>query len=74
MSEKNMVVGTSNGLAGYFAVLYDKQTMEPWQTGVGRYKTRLGAALEAKVWAETGGYPLDSQTRSVIDSAKKSEN
>lgn len=50
-------VGVTCGLRGYFAVLYDKDG--PIQTGIGSYKTRDGAILEAKDWAKAEGLIAD---------------
>ena len=49
-------VTVTHGLRGHFAVLmyYDEAGgyWEPWQSGIGSYKDRDGAAREAREWAE----------------------
>ena len=52
-----------NAISGYFAVLmsYDEglETYLPYQTGIGRYKTRKEAEKEAKMWAEMEGIEVE---------------
>lgn len=50
-----------HGMSGYFAVMMwwnseeadiPEGFWEPWDTGFGRYNTKLAAEIEAKSWAE----------------------
>ena len=57
-----MFVTTTHGMSGYFAVMMWYNTedgpegfWEPWQSGIGRYKTKGPAIAEAKAWAESEG-------------------
>lgn len=48
------------GMSGYFAVLMCWNSeldgfWEPYQTGIGRYKKRKQAEIEAKAWAKDEG-------------------
>lgn len=49
-------ITVNNGMAGYYAVYmaYNREfgAHEPWQTGIGRHKTRAKAEVEARLWAE----------------------
>lgn len=56
-------ITTSHGMSGHFAVLMtwvkyddplykDEGQYEPWNTGIGRYKTKAEAEVEARQWAE----------------------
>lgn len=47
--------GTTQGLRGYFAVMWDAKTGEPIQTGFGSYKSSKEAARDAAEWAEAEG-------------------
>lgn len=49
-------VTVTYGMRGFFAVLVDGTTHEPIQTGVGSYKTREEADIEARSWAESDGH------------------
>jgi len=54
---------TSHGMAGYFAVeMWWNEDhggfWEPWDTGIGRYRTRKAAYEEAKTLANIGSIPL----------------
>ena len=52
----------TSGMRGYFAVHMTPDTelgfCEPWQTGPGSYKSKIGAVPEAKSWAESEGLPF----------------
>lgn len=50
-------VTITSGLRGYFAVLvvWCENGYEPWQSGIGSYKTREEAIPEAEDWAESEG-------------------
>ena len=51
----------TSGMRGFFAVLMtpnvDDGYCEPWQTGIGSYKTSEKAVPEAKEWARTEELP-----------------
>ena len=56
MSETNHkpYITTTKGMRGWFAVLvhWDSEGFwEPWQTGIGSYKTQSEAEKEAREWA-----------------------
>lgn len=51
----NAYVTITSGLRGYFAVLVVDD--EPWETGLGSYKTAEDAVPEAKSWAEAEEIP-----------------
>lgn len=53
---KRKLIGVTNGMAGWFAVLYDD---EPIETGIGRYETRAEAEDEGRSWAQADGYYTD---------------
>lgn len=42
-----LLVGVSNGVSGWYAVVYDSETGEPQYTGVGRYMSVQEANYEA---------------------------
>jgi len=42
----------ASGMRGYFAILYDLETNECVQTGIGSYATKREALEEAADWAE----------------------
>ena len=56
-------ISVTHGMSGYFAVKYwwnDEHPelggfWEPWDTGLGRYPTKLGAREEAVAWAADEG-------------------
>jgi len=50
-------IGVTNGLRGFFAVLYDDEG--PIQSGPGSFKTAKRAAFEAQDWATSERIPLD---------------
>ena len=51
-----LFITVSKGIAGYFALLADKDG--PIQTGIGRYKEREKACREARHWAQIEHLPL----------------
>ena len=61
-------VTVTHGMSGFFAVLVwwnaelgdgpDDGFWEPWNTGIGRYKTSHEAAVEAEQWAEAEELPF----------------
>lgn len=55
-------VGIGNGIRGYYAMLYDGDTGEPWQTGDCSFADAAGAYAEAAAWAEAEGLPFDAPT------------
>ena len=52
-------LGVTQGMRGYFAILYDGDTGEVWDSGIGSYATREGAEREAQEWAEMERLPFD---------------
>jgi hypothetical protein len=50
-------ITTTSGMSGFFAVMmWDGMGFdEPWETGIGRYKTSAPAVTEGKQWAEAEG-------------------
>jgi hypothetical protein len=56
-------VEVTSGMRGFFAVLlWDGMGFpEPWETGIGSYKTAAQAAVEAQQWAEAEG--IEFRTR-----------
>jgi hypothetical protein len=50
-------IGVTNGLRGYYAVLYDQDG--PIQTGIGSYETPEEAACEACDWAASEDVPVE---------------
>lgn len=61
-------ISIAQGMSGHFAVelwLNDKDSEcpfpEPWQTGIGRYKTPEEAFDEATYWAEGEELPLEAR-------------
>lgn len=61
---RNHQIGVTQGMSGYFAVMYaeyeDKPgewTMDVEQTGIGRYEDWESAASEAKDWAKLDNVP-----------------
>ena len=50
-------VTVTSGISGFFAVMIwlnpDGDFEEPWETGIGRYKTSEKAKTEGKFWAES---------------------
>lgn len=50
-------VTVTSGMRGYFAVLmtYENGYWEPWQTGIGSYRTADEAWREAQDWAAADG-------------------
>lgn len=50
-------VGTTQGVRGFFAVLYDQDG--PIQSGIGSYATQEEAKQEARDWARSEGLPCD---------------
>jgi hypothetical protein len=52
-------ITVSSGMRGFYAVLmcWDKvdQFYEPYNTGIGSYKTKREAVIEAKEWADAEG-------------------
>jgi hypothetical protein len=67
MTEKtsNFRIDVSLLGSGYAAVCYCDVTddhgtyTDVHQTGIGRYKTHKEAAIEARIWSESDGIPLD---------------
>lgn len=57
MAHLKRVIGISQGMSGWYAVLYDDEDVI--QTGIGRYPERGGAEVEAAGWAEAEGIDLD---------------
>ena len=47
----NPIFQVSNGMRGYYAIVYDENTSECIQTGIGSYETYKEALLEAAEWA-----------------------
>jgi hypothetical protein len=68
------MIGITNGLRGYFAVLYDE--CGPIQSGIGSYETPEGAADEARDWAvsEGGIHLLDNNTQEILYGRFKNRN
>lgn len=55
-------ITVTSGIAGYFAVMIWRNPElggfdEPWDTGIGRYKKRERAVIEAQSWVKEGGIP-----------------
>lgn len=57
-------VTVTSGLRGYFAVLIVDD--EPWQTGVGSYRTEVEAVPEAESWAKAEDVPYVGPERRRI--------
>lgn len=58
MSKKKPYICVTSGMSGYFAVMIstdEEGFEEPYQTGVGRYKSFEEAENEAKMWAKDEG-------------------
>lgn len=55
-------VGVGYGLRGHYAMLYDAETGEPWQTGDCSFADSAGAYAEAAAWGEAEGLPFDTPT------------
>ena len=53
--------GVSQGLRGYYAIVYDATTGEPIQTGIGSYDNEREAAVEAAEWAEAEHWSLEAE-------------
>lgn len=53
-------VGVGYGLRGHYAMLYDADTGEPWQTGDCSFADAAGAYAEAAAWGEAEGLPFDT--------------
>lgn len=53
-------VGVGNGIRGYYAMLYDADTGEPWETGSCSFAEASGAYAEAAAWGEAEGLPFDT--------------
>lgn len=60
MANLKRTIGVTQGMSGWYAVLYDAEG--PTDTGIGRYPDRSGAEVEAAGWAEAEGLPLDFET------------
>jgi hypothetical protein len=61
---RNHYITTTFGISGYFAVMRAEYEDEPgeWMednvtTGIGRYRTKERAIIEAKQWAKEEGIP-----------------
>ena len=52
-------IGVTQGMSGFFAVMYDIETHEPYATGVGRYPMWDLAAKEARAWQEAEGESVE---------------
>ena len=52
-------VGISNGMRGYYVVIYDSETMEAIYTSPASYPNRYGAEHEAREHALDMGVPCD---------------
>jgi hypothetical protein len=50
-------IGLGQGMAGYYAVLYDNEG--PIETGIGRYETSVGAEEEARDWSQSEDVYVD---------------
>lgn len=57
-------LGVTQGLRGYFAVLYDNE--DTIQSGIGSYSTAAEAAVEADEWSRAERVPLDESTRALL--------
>lgn len=53
-------IGVTNGLRGYFAVMYDSEG--PIMTGIGSYKSSEEAWAEAITWAKAENIPHDRES------------
>lgn len=57
--EHKSYVTVTHGMRGFFAVLMwwnpDPGFWEPWQSGIGSYKSGKEAAAEGRIWAEAEG-------------------
>ena len=53
-------VTVTHGIRGWFAVLmvWGDECYEPWNSGIDSYKTREGAVIDARSWAEAEGVEL----------------
>jgi hypothetical protein len=52
-------VGIGNGLRGHYAMLYDADTGEPWDTGSASFSDANQAYAEARAWGDAEGLPYD---------------
>lgn len=52
-------VGIGNGIRGYYAMLYDADTGEPWETGSASFSEARPAYDEARAWAQAEDIPYD---------------
>ena len=55
-------VGVGYGMRGHYAMLYDAETGEPWQTGDCSFPDAAGAYAEAAAWGEAECLPFDPPT------------
>lgn len=55
-------VGVGYGIRGHYAMLYDADTGEPWQTSDCSFADPAGAYAEAAAWGEAEGLPFDTPT------------
>jgi hypothetical protein len=61
--ERKAFITTTHGMRGWFAVhmwwnnkdIEGHGFWEPWQSGIGSYKTEAEAAKEGRIWAEAEG-------------------
>jgi hypothetical protein len=67
-------LGVTQGLRGWFAVLYDSDG--PIQTGIGSYSTAEGASKEAIEWWEAEGrvYSLEKGLRDDLPPISKTRS
>jgi hypothetical protein len=56
---KQIRFGVTNGLRGFFAIIYDDEG--PIQSGIGSYSSSKEAAKEAIEWAESEGYLVEAK-------------
>ena len=70
-------IDVQHGIGGYFAVYmsWDKECgcYLPWQSGIGRYKTREEAEAEARAWAEAEGLDEEEDYDMDIDAMIRAE-
>ena len=58
MNNKEPFITIQSGISGHFAVMFwynPKGFWEPLHTGIGRYKLKEDAMLEAEHWANSEG-------------------